>query len=242
MNFEVMTTRAFASAPRKSSVIFELHKPTGCCHTMKSTFPGPLAGVTTFAMALILSLPHGTVAQDVPPLTYVNARVFAYAKDHRGKQVGDGQCFALAAAAIAEAGGKATSDLGPTGEDADYVWGERITTITPSDGWPAAVKRGDIIQFRNVQLTMKVDTVKPDGSYYTNTSNQTYTHHTAVVSAVRGNLIDLLQQNINGDQTVRPGTIWGKSSTATKTIAGGVKTTTTYTLNDGTMWVYRPHK
>jgi surface antigen len=209
---------------------------------MKPTFPGPLAGVTTLAMALLLSLPQGASAQDAPPLTYVNNQVFAFAKDHRGQLVGDGQCYALAAAAVEAAGGKPNSDLGPTGEDADYVWGKRITTITPSGGWPAAVKRGDIIQFRNVQLTKQVDTVKPDGSYYTNTANQTYTHHTAVVSAVRGNLIDVFQQNISGDQTVQPGTIWGKSSTATKTLADGVKTTTTYTLNDGTMWVYRPHK
>jgi len=180
-------------------------------------------------------------AQVVPRRTYVNSQVFTYAKTHVGKQVGDGQCSALVVAPVAAAGGKPYSELGPTGPDADYVWGELITTITHAGGWPAAVEPGDIIQFRNVHLTMQTETVLRNGSSSTSTSTQTMSHHTAVLAAIRGNLIDVLQQNIGGILTDEPGTVWGKSFNVKQTLPGGVKVTTTYTLDGGTMWVYRPY-
>jgi hypothetical protein len=180
--------------------------------------------------------------QVLPPHTYVNAQVFTFAQGNIGKQVGDGQCTSLVAAAVASAGGKPFSSLGPTGPDADYVWGEALTTITTSAGWPAAIQQGDIIQFRNVQLTMQVVTVHPDGGTSTTTSTQSFLHHSAIVSGIRGNLIDVLQQNVNGNLTDQPGTIWAKSYTVTASLPGGGTITTTYTFNGGTMWVYRPYK
>jgi hypothetical protein len=220
---------------------------------MRFTLPRPLADVTFLALASTLAAPYGAAgantagrsfgqqAAALPHHTYVNAQVLAYAQNHLGKQVGDGQCTALAEAAVAAAGGKPFSALGPSGPNADYVWGELITTITPFGGWPAAVQPGDIIQFRNVHLTMQSETIRPNGSWSTTTSTQTMTHHTAIISAVRGNLIDVLQQNINGILTDQPGTIWGKTFSVTQNLAGGVKVINTYTLNGGTLWVYRPY-
>jgi hypothetical protein len=214
---------------------------------MKSTMPDSLAGAIAFAFVLTLSLPQGALARTTEngPTpsghTYVNARVLTYAQNHLGQQVGDGACFALGDSAVAAAGGKRTSELGPTGPDAAYVWGDLITTLTPSGGSPAGVQPGDIIQFRNVELATEVKTVQPDGSWYTTTSTQSMPHHTAVVAHVRGNLIDVLHQNIKGIRTVQKGTIWAKSYTQTQTVAGGVKVTTTYRYSGGTMWIYRPY-
>jgi hypothetical protein len=201
--------------------------------------------------SLLVSTQHGTrklsrspVPQEatarVPP-HYVNQQVLMFANDHFGQQVGDGECSTLAATAVAEAGGKPFSELGPSGPDSDYVWGVEIATLTPFGGSVADVQPGDIIQFRSVQLTLHVETRYPDGHYSTTTTLQSYAHHTAIVSDLQGSLIDVLQQSVNGNRTVQKGTIWGTSHTTSQTLPDGTKIITTYSVNGGTMWVYRPY-
>ena len=141
------------------------------------------------------------------------------------------------------------SKLGPTGKDADYVWGQKVTTLTTTGGSISGIKPGDIIQFRNVSFTKTVRTDFKGGGWRTETQTSSYGHHTAVVSAVHGNFIDLLQQNVGANgkgadakKVVQNGTIWGKSFTTTEKDAKGNTVTTTYKFNGGTMWVYRPYK
>jgi hypothetical protein len=180
-------------------------------------------------------------ATEAPP-KYVNAQVLHFAQDHLGQQVGDGECSTLAQKAVADAGGKPFDSLGPTGPDADYVWGERITTLTPSAGSVDDIQPGDIIQFRNVKLTKTVETHHPDGSSSTMSNTQDMTHHTAIVRSLHGEQIEVLQQNVMGNRTVQVGTIWADSYTdPQQVLPDGTKVLTTYTFNGGTMWVYRPY-
>src|SRR5689334_9418452 len=57
----------------------------------------------------------------------INTQVLAFAKKNLGKKVGDGECATLASEAVKSAGGVSFSKLGPTGVNANYVWGRKIT-------------------------------------------------------------------------------------------------------------------
>ena len=148
----------------------------------------------------------------------LNTQVLNYALSQLGQQVGDGQCAALADTALKSAGALSFSDLGPTGDDADYVWGNLVATLTTVDHLSANIAPGDVIQFRDA--TFVTTTVNPDGSW--SQSTMMFPHHTAVVELVNGNAITLLQQNVDGNLTVQE---------------------TTINLDDmtqGTMWAYQP--
>ncbi|MDB5349854.1 MAG: hypothetical protein JWN86_1101 [Planctomycetota bacterium] len=178
----------------------------------------------------------------------LNSQVLAYAKRALGTKVGDGECATLADEAVRTAGGKRFYNLGPSGKDADYVWGRKVTTLTTSGGSISSIKAGDIIQFRNVSFSMQQKVTKRDGSYRTTTSTSSYGHHTAVVSGISGNFINLLQQNVGSQgksadakKIVQNGQIWGKSFSTTSTASDKTVTATTFTFKAGTMWVYRPY-
>jgi hypothetical protein len=204
------------------------------------------------AASLSHSGPSAALVENSGPkpsaVTYLDAQVLAFAKKNLGKQVGDGQCATLAADAVQAAGGVPFYQLGPTGANANYVWGKLVTTLTTKGGSISSIRAGDIIQFSGVSFTKTIVTTANGGSY-TQYSTYSYAHHTAIVSSVSGNTINLLQQNVSApgesasaelkDQT---GTIWGKTYTTTQKEAGGKTVTTTYKFNGGTMWVYRPYK
>ncbi len=157
----------------------------------------------------------------------INAIVYKYAASKIGQKVGDGECATLAVEALKAAGAKNFWQLGPTGNDADYVWGTRVATITPSTKSAANITAGDIIQFRNVSTYKK--TTFPNGSWRSYTSS--YNHHTAIVKGVSGSEIYLLHQNVGEN---------GKTPEAKKIVQAG-----TINLNDitsGSMWVYRPQR
>jgi hypothetical protein len=121
----------------------------------------------------------------------VDARVVEYARSKLGQKVGDGECTALAAAALRHAG------AGLPGRGGE-PWGEERKSL-------ADVRPGDILQFEGVRLVNR--RVRDDGAIVTR--NMNFPHHTAVVSSVkrRGKqpALVILHQNIamDGDEARR---------------------------------------
>ena len=154
-----------------------------------------------------------------------NQEVVGFAEAHLGQEVGQGQCTDLVEAAYAAAGAVPESQLGPTGSNADYVWGTLVTTVTTASHSLAGVLPGDVIQFRDVTLVHT--TTYPNGSWSSTT--QTAEHHTAIVESVSGSTITVLEQNAGSSST---------PDSTRYTVQHG-----TYNLSDlqsGTMWIYQP--
>lgn len=153
-----------------------------------------------------------------------NQKVLDFVYSHLNTQVGDGQCAALASQALAYAGAKNFDVLGPTGPNADYVWGTPVATLTPTSHSTLVIVPGDIIQFQDVVIVTQ--TVYPDGSW--TRSEVDLPHHTAIVTNVfpytyiPGNTLTIAQQNVNGVM---------QDQLATLNLDGFIK---------GTMSVYRP--
>jgi hypothetical protein len=190
----------YAINPRtgKQECFDSLQRPSSSSPTSQSSQPSP-------------SKPKG-----------LNQKIYNYALNHLGKQVGDGECATLTYNALKAAQAQNFDELGPTGLDADYVWGKLIATITPQQKNLSSVQIGDIVQFRNVSTYKKI--TQPDGSWQSWTDS--YAHHTAIVAGISGHQILLLQQNVGNDpqrqKTVQKGQIDVDS------------------LQAGTLWIYRP--
>jgi len=149
----------------------------------------------------------------------------AFAEANVGQQVRRGECTDLADAAYAAAGAESETKLGPTGADANYVWGSLVDTVTTANRSLAGVLPGDVIQLRDV--TIVHTTTNPDGSWTTTT--KTAEHHTAVVVSVSGSTISVLEQNVGSA---------GTPDSVRRTVQHG-----TYDLSDlrgGTIWIYQP--
>lgn len=160
-----------------------------------------------------------------PQIPVVNQKVLTFARTSLGRQVGRGECTDLAVAAYVAAGAVPLSSLGPTGADANYVWGTLVDTATTSNRSLAGVLPGDVIQLRDVTLVHT--THYPDGSWYTTTT--TAEHHTAVVESVSGSTLAVLEQNVGAA---------GTPDSVRRTVQHG-----TYNLGDlqgGTIWIYQP--
>ena len=80
----------------------------------------------------------------------IGQKVVIYASGKLGRTEGSGECYDLANAALAQANAKSAPDYGKITPDADYVWGDPVEL--------AAVREGDILQFRNHKFTVKVTT------------------------------------------------------------------------------------
>ena len=155
----------------------------------------------------------------------MNQKVLAFAEANLGQKVGRGECTDLVDAAYAAAGAKSETKLGPTGPDANYVWGTPVDTVTTANLSLAGVQPGDVIQMRDVTLVHT--TTNPDGSWSTTT--KTAGHHTAIVESVSGSTITVLEQNVGTSST---------PDSVRYTVQHG-----TYDLSDlqgGTMWIYQP--
>jgi hypothetical protein len=119
-------------------------------------------------------------------LPELNSKVVEFARQNLGKQVGDGSCVTLARAALAHAGavGEPLDDT-----NGDYVWGRRIEDF--KDALP-----GDVLQFRDAKFKGR--------TYYSRRRwidwHASYPHHTAIVSAVKGEgkRLTVLHQNVLG--------------------------------------------
>jgi hypothetical protein len=152
----------------------------------------------------------------------LNDKVAGFCQARLGKQVGDGECYALAAQALLAAGAKPQPALGDSPNKGDYVWGKLVYTRETRDDRPAEkgdaakLRPGDVIQFRDVRFEGTRD---DGGTYFWATD-----HHTAVVTAVKddGKGLTVLHQNADGKRFVHE---------------------KTYTLGDlktGWLRVYRP--
>jgi hypothetical protein len=133
----------------------------------------------TWSMAIVfaaLGVAGAAPPEDLPAL---NSKVLQFAKDHIGKQVGNGECWALAHDALEGAGARVPGSPGVGVKD----FGRHL------DRGEKALP-GDVIQFDNVLLE------SPDGTTVT-----AAVHTGIVLQADKGKLL-LLHQNWNGVRKV----------------------------------------
>jgi hypothetical protein len=160
-------------------------------------------------------------ASDTPEL---NQAVVNYARSQYGARVGTGLCYDLAAAAIQAAGAKLFPPKGlPNGKsdpNENYVWGTNVGTFTPGavDGVSTLIP-GDILQFRSAHFSYEYNGIK-----YT----ADYEQHSAIVNAVNGTRVEILEQHTTNKKH------------------GPVRSFVTKRVLDfsgllrGTVWAYRP--
>jgi hypothetical protein len=134
----------------------------------------------------------------------VGEKVVAFCQQHKGAQVGDGECAALAIHALREAGAKTRGSDFP--EKGDYTWGTRIFSIEAqgetapkTEGKTFDIKPGDIIQLRDVKFKGR----RPGGTY-----SMSFGHHTAVVAGLEegGQTVHVFHQNFGGKKIVMTAT------------------------------------
>jgi hypothetical protein len=147
-----------------------------------------------------LLIPQTTAAQTI------GQKMADFCKANLGKQVGDGDCYDLAAQALKAAGAKPRFIFKDHPEKGDYVWGTLIYSREVEDGKPketatvTQIQPGDVIQFRNARFQGR----RPGGGKYSLTAK----HHTAVVHEVRnkGTVVVVLHQNWGGKKLVTQST------------------------------------
>jgi hypothetical protein len=165
------------------------------------------------ATLLLLGTGSASLAQDL------NQKVVRYCEQNLGRQVGDGECAALAAAALRSAG--AIVRLRDHPNPGDYVWGRFIMDCEAAGGGQVGsgtgdnVRPGDVIQFRNAVFRGRTST-----GTYTSTAR----HHTAVVYRVSNDdmVFTVLHQNSGGRRYVT------------------TKTFNLHDLKEGWVRIYRP--
>lgn len=180
---------------------------TSCCSLTENASESASSGPT--------SCPSN-IAWQSPQLPPNNAQLLSYARSKSGSQVGSGECADLPHLGLPILGMKTFSQLGPTGSNADYVWGDRVATITPG-GNARGVLPGDVIQYRN--FAQRVSTAT--GSWTSSAQ-----HHSSIVRAVSGDgkHICVYEQNAGGRRTV------------------GIGYLALNGMTQGTLWAYRPRR
>lgn len=153
-----------------------------------------------------------------PRVSNLNYQVLSFARSNLGRQVGNGECADLPNQALIKARAKTFYNLGPTGLNADYVWGNLRFTATSGRNIlsTATIVPGDVLQLRNAFFKW----YPTPNSWQTSTA----THHTAVVEAVSedGQSLCVLEQNSSNRRYVTYG--YYKMSG----------------LQSGTVWFYQP--
>ena len=127
----------------------------------------------------------------------LNQKVVVWTSGQVGKSIGAGECWDLADRALKQAGAGSSADFGPTGDDADYVWGTEVPDL--KDAQP-----GDILQYRDYLMTTKttIEVTFEDDYGYESWSEATdgRPHHTAIVATTPGNgALTVLEQNHRGN-------------------------------------------
>jgi hypothetical protein len=112
----------------------------------------------------------GTTNTTAPDGLTFNAKILQFALNHLGQQVGNGQCWTLAADALIDAGAKPADG---------YVFGDQIPL--------SSAQAGDILQFESAVFV--------GATYWMRLG---LPHHTAIVDSVQGTQFVILQQNFNG--------------------------------------------
>jgi len=155
----------------------------------------------TVLVCFSLALPAIAAVPSSKP-SDLGERVAAFCERHKGEQVDNGECARLALLALESAGARKRGTDNPN--PGDYVWGKQIFLIDASDnsqppkteGDPASIRPGDIIQFRDARLVRHVP-----GGLITNRMTQ----HTAIVASTEndGQTLHTLEQNVSGNRTVQ---------------------------------------
>jgi hypothetical protein len=126
-------------------------------------------------------------------------KIIAFCQEHKGQQVGDGECASLANQALRSAGAKGRGPDSPN--KGDYTWGTQTFYIEAQESAPriegktSDIKPGDIIQLRDVKFKGR----RPGGTY-----SMTFAHHTAIVAGVEegGQVVHIFHQNFGGKKIV----------------------------------------
>jgi hypothetical protein len=151
------------------------------------------------ALAAVTLLGLWTGAPAAEPMT-LGDKVVAYCEQRKGKQVGSGECAALAEQALAAVGARGRGPDNPN--PGDYTWG-RLVFVLKGEGNKAVpegksedLQPGDIIQFRNA---------KWEGKGY----SMGFPGHTAIIAGLedKGQTLKILHQNVNGQRVVVEGTL-----------------------------------
>jgi hypothetical protein len=182
-------------------------------------------------------------------------KVATWAQGKLGKKIGTGECWDLGEEALKQAGAMTSNDLGPVGDDTDYVWGDPVKDVKD-------VQSGDILQLRDHVVTTTTVTryTYPDGSWWEDTHEETAQrgHHTAIVNGK----LDADGAVKTLEQHVKPlGEVVQNKKLYTRDVPPAVTTTVAKHLNPntkkvetaqvtktvtitvtGTIWAYRPKK
>jgi hypothetical protein len=146
-------------------------------------------------------------AAAAPPRS-LNEKVLEFCKQNLGRQVGDGECYALAAEALKAAGARPQPTFKDNPGPNDYVWGKLVWVLEATNGTQTekataglSVQPGDVVQFRDTKFSGPL----PGGGGYTSLA----VRHTAVVAEFRAGSKELvvLHQNWNGNRTVHEQTL-----------------------------------
>ena len=104
---------------------------------------------------------------DDPRVPELNQKVVQFARERFGQQVGNGECWTLAAEALKEAGAK---------RDGVYIFGRKLSSNE-------AIFAGDVVQFENTKFEGK--------------HRHSFHHHTSIVNKVLGPaMLELIHQNV----------------------------------------------
>ncbi|GAC1464591.1 MAG: hypothetical protein NVSMB9_03420 [Isosphaeraceae bacterium] len=154
-------------------------------------------------------------AVEVPAL---NRKVLAFAREHLGRKVANGECTSLAIEAYRSAGARR---FRLDGRDGNYVWGRPVASFRESIP-------GDVVQFRDAVYRGK--TRLPRGRW--RSWRESYPHHTAVIADVReeGRRITLLHQNIGPED----------ATDAEKKVVRETTLRSDSLQKGGQVWIYRP--
>jgi len=112
--------------PHPSIRVTDIHAPSGPLPVPRPHERGHGAELGATARGSATAGHDAPAAKAVASSAVLEAAVTKWAHNHLGKQVGDGQCGELADVALQALGAKPFWQLGPTGPDADYVWGSRV--------------------------------------------------------------------------------------------------------------------
>jgi hypothetical protein len=152
---------------------------------------------------LASQFPTQAAASTTQPST-LGQKIVAFCVEHKGQQVGNGQCGTLASHALRAVGGKHRGPDNPNPED--FVWGDLVLFVD-SAGKPSKIQSGKLTDIRPGDIIQFRDAVFEHRTGKTRHVTQHMHHHTAIVESAQGSSIHLLQQNSSGRLFVTEGNI-----------------------------------
>lgn len=179
-------------------------------------------------------------------------KILVWAQGQKGRTVGAGECWDLGEQALKQAGAKTSNDLGPVGDDVDYIWGDPIDIKD--------VQSGDILQIRDHEqiISTEEDYTFKDGSGNTETNEVSLgrPHHTSIINGTldADGAVKTVEQNVDPDGRVVQDkklytrnvpakvtkVMMNKRNPTTKKDEMVMVTRTVTVTIKGTIWPYRP--